>query len=36
MVADNEIRQLAKDAPALHWQHLLDLIKAAERIDDDV
>jgi hypothetical protein len=29
MVADNEIRRLAKDAPALRRQHILDLIKAA-------
>jgi hypothetical protein len=36
MVADNEIRQLAKDAPALHRQHLLELIEAAERNDDNV
>jgi hypothetical protein len=36
MVADNEIRRLAKDAPALRRQHLLDLIEAAERNDDDV
>ncbi len=36
LVADNEIRRLAKDAPALRRQHLLDLIKAAERNDDDV
>ena len=36
MVADEEIRRLAKNAPALRRQHLLDLIKAAERNDDDV
>ncbi len=36
MVADNEIRQLAKDAPALCGQHLLDLIKAVERNDDNI
>jgi hypothetical protein len=31
MVKDNEIWQLAKDAPALYRQHLLDLIEAAEK-----
>jgi hypothetical protein len=36
MVADNEIRRLAKDAPALCRQHLLDLIEAAERNDDNI
>ncbi len=36
MVADNEIRRLVKDAPALCRQHLLDLIEAAERNDDNV
>ncbi len=36
MVTDNEIQQLVKDAPALRRQHLLDLIKAAEKNDDAV
>jgi hypothetical protein len=36
IVADNEIRRLAKDAPALCQQHLLDLIEAVERNDDNV
>jgi hypothetical protein len=36
MVTDNEIRQLAKDNPALCRQHFHDLIKAAERNYDAV
>ncbi len=36
MVTDNEIQQLAKDAPALCRQHLFDLIEAVERNDDAV
>jgi hypothetical protein len=35
MVTDNEIRPLANNAPALHRQHLFDLVKAAEKNDDN-
>jgi hypothetical protein len=34
MVTDQEIRRLAKDAPALRRQHLLDLIETAEANND--
>ena len=34
MVTDQEISRLAKDAPALWRQHLLDLAEAAKSSDD--
>jgi hypothetical protein len=34
VVTNNEIRRLAKDAPALRKQHLLDLIEEAEKDSD--
>jgi hypothetical protein len=34
MVTEQEIKHLPKDAPALHFQHLLDLIENAKRHDD--
>jgi hypothetical protein len=34
MVTDQEIRRLAKDAPALRQQYLLDLIETAEANND--
>ncbi len=34
MVKEQDIKYLFKDAPALHLQHLLDLIEDAKRHDD--
>ncbi len=36
MITNNEIQQLAKDAPALRQQHLLDPIDSAEQNYDTV
>ncbi len=36
MVAEQEIKHLSKDAPALHHQHLLNLVQDAKKHDNTI